>query len=140
EIGRVRHGHDSFFPDYYVIPTDKEHQKNVLEAHKMAEYLLRNGVKVEETTRPVHLQGETFPKGTFVIPMNQAKRGLANAVLYQGDNVSDWNAMYDPVVVNFPALRGFDQLEVREEGVFKGVTQEMAEVNLPTGELRGNAP
>ncbi|MDV2883739.1 X-prolyl-dipeptidyl aminopeptidase [Alkalihalophilus pseudofirmus] len=140
EIGRVRHGHDSFFPDYYVIPTDKEHQKNVLEAHKMAEYLLRNGVKVEETTRPVDLQGETYPKGTFVIPMNQAKRGLANAVLYQGDNVSDWNAMYDPVVVNFPALRGFDQLEIREAGAFKGLTQEMAEVNLPTGELRGNAP
>ncbi|WP_368504960.1 M14 family metallopeptidase [Alkalihalophilus sp. As8PL] len=139
-IGRVRNGQESFFPDYYVIPTDDKAQKNILEAHKMAEYLLRNGVKVEETTRQVQVNGTTYPKGTYIVPMNQAKRGLANAVLYSGDNVSDWNAMYDPVVVNFPALRGFDMDEVREEGLFSGKTVEVAEGVVPTSNIKGNGP
>ncbi len=139
-IGRVRGDHDSFFPDYYVIPTDEKGQKNILEAHKMADYLLRNGVKVEETTRPVKVDGTTYPKGTYVVPMNQAKRGLANAVLYEGDDVSDWSAMYDPIVVNFPDLRGFDSIDVRDEGLFNGKTAEVNEVTIPTGDITGNSP
>ncbi|RNA69983.1 M14 family metallopeptidase [Alteribacter keqinensis] len=139
-IGRVRGEHDSFFPDYYVIPADEKEQKNVLEAYNMAEYLLRNGVKVEETTQPVTIDGNTYPKGTFVVPMNQAKRGLANAVLYEGDDVSDWSAMYDPIVVNFPDLRGFDTLDVRETGLFEGKTSELTEVQTPSGSVTGNSP
>ncbi|WP_088034010.1 M14 family metallopeptidase [Evansella clarkii] len=139
-IGRVRGEHDSFFPDYYVIPADEDSQKNVLEAYKMAEYLLRNGINIEETTEETEINGTTYPAGTFVVPMNQAKRGLANAVLYSGDDVSDWGAMYDPIVVNFPALRGFDTDEIREPGSFDGVTAEVDNVELPTGDVTGNPP
>ncbi|WP_164215191.1 M14 family zinc carboxypeptidase [Virgibacillus sp. YIM 98842] len=137
-IGRQRGDNENFFPDYYVIPTDGENQKNNLQAHKMVDYLLRNGVKVEQTTSDTQVNGNTYPEGTFVVPMNQAKRGLANAMLYEGENVSDWNAMYDPIVVNFPALRGFDIEEVREPGVFEN-TSEMESVTLPTGEADGDA-
>ncbi len=139
-IGRVRGENDSFFPDYYVIPTDDKLQKNKLEAHKMVEYLLRNGIKVEETTKNTEVNGTVYPKGTFVVPMNQAKRGLANAVLYAGDNVSDWGAMYDPIVVNFPALRGFDIVDVRESGAFSDVTKTVEVASLPTGDFTGNTP
>ncbi|WP_240733094.1 M14 family metallopeptidase [Jeotgalibacillus sp. S-D1] len=140
EIGRNRNGNDSFFPDYYVLPADKKNQKNPLEAHKMAEYLLRNGIKVEKSTKKVKVNGTSYPKGTYIVPMDQAKRGLANAVLYKGDNVSDWNAMYDPVVVNFPDLRGFDLIEVRKKGLFEGNTKEIDEVTIPTGKVKGNPP
>ncbi|SER81591.1 M14 family metallopeptidase [Salipaludibacillus aurantiacus] len=139
-IGRVRGGEDSFFPDYYVIPADESNQENILEAHKMIEYLLRNGVKVEETTAPVTTGGVTYPAGTFVVPMDQAKRGLANAVLYKGDNVSDWPAMYDPIVVNFPALRGFNAVDVRDIDVFEGLTSDIHEVAVPTGRTVGKSP
>ncbi|MDG5473657.1 M14 family zinc carboxypeptidase [Jeotgalibacillus sp. ET6] len=139
-IGRNRNGNDNFFPEYYVIPNTEDVQKNVLEAHKMAEYLIRNGIHVEELTTKAKLNGTSYPKGTFIVPMDQAKRGLANAVLYEGDNVSDWNAMYDPIVVNFPDLRGFDVIEVREENVFKDRTREVKEVTLPDGDVKGNPP
>jgi len=136
-IGRQRGEHDNFFPDYYVIPTDADNQKNNLEAHKMVDYLLRNGVEVEQTSRDTEVDGTQYPEGTFVVPMDQAKRGLANAMLYEGENVSDWNAMYDPIVVNFPALRGFDIEEVREQGVFED-TAEVESVTLPAGDVAGD--
>lgn len=137
-IGRVREDNENFFPDYYVIPTNEDDQKNILEAHKMAEYLLRNGVNVEESTRPVKINGTTYPSGTYVVPMNQAKRGLANAMLYEGDDVSDWRAMYDPIVVNFPDLRGFNIIDVRDADLFAGQTAELDEVTVPTGSVTGN--
>jgi murein tripeptide amidase MpaA len=137
-IGRQRGNNENFFPDYYVIPTDEVNQKNNLEAHKMVDYLLRNGVKVEQTTSDTQVNGTMYPEGTFVVPMNQAKRGLANAMLYEGENVSDWNAMYDPIVVNFPALRGFDANEVRVPDAFEN-TSEIENVTLPAGEADGDA-
>ncbi|WP_243354403.1 M14 family metallopeptidase [Bacillus litorisediminis] len=140
EIGRIRGENENFFPDYYAIPTDENEQKNNLEAYKMVEYLLRNGVKVEQTTKNIKVNGVLYPKGTFVIPMNQAKRGLANAMLYKGEDVSDWGAMYDPVVVNFPALRGFDIHEIRQPGAFEQNMKEVESVTLPTGKIEGNAP
>ena len=66
--------------------------------------------------------------------MKQAKRGLANAMLYKGDDVSDWEAMYDPVVINFPALRGFDVVELRLlEGSkgFEGHAEKVSSVEVP---------
>lgn len=139
-IGRVRGENENFFPDYYVIPAAEDSQKNVLEAYNMADYLIRNSVNVERTTSEVEINGTAYPAGTFVVPMNQAKRGLANAMLYEGDNVSDWGAMYDPIVVNFPDLRGFDVLEIRETGLLDGLTEEIEEVSVPDGETTGNAP
>jgi hypothetical protein len=139
-IGRIRGENENFFPHYYVIPTNDKDQKNNLEAHKMVDYLLRNGVKVEQTTKNINVNGTMYPRGTFVVPMNQAKRGLANAMLYNGDNVSDWGAMYDPVVVNFPALRGFDVKEIRVPGVFDKITAEVTSVTLPAGEIIGKTP
>ncbi|MFC4714191.1 M14 family metallopeptidase [Planococcus dechangensis] len=139
-IGRIRGDNENFFPDYYVIPADDKNQKNALEAYNMVEYLLRNGVKVEKTVNPVEVDGATYPKGTFIVPMDQAKRGLANAMLYKGDNVSDWDAMYDPIVVNFSDLRGFDLEEVRTAGLFDGKTQAIEEVVIPTSTVQGNPP
>jgi murein tripeptide amidase MpaA len=139
EIGRVRGDNENFFPEYYVIPVDKA-QENVLEATNMVSYLLRNGIKVEKTTSAVTVDGTTYPAGTYIVPMHQAKRGLANAMLYKGDNVSDWEAMYDPIVVNFPALRGFDAAEVRVKDAFTNKTTAVKSVKLPVTTLDTKAP
>ena len=52
-IGRVRGDNENFFPDYYVLPADAKNQKNVSEVYTMVQYLIRNGVKVEQTTADV---------------------------------------------------------------------------------------
>lgn len=132
-IGRVRGENENFFPDYYVLPTDSWNQKNLSEVYNMVDYLIRNGVKVERTTEKVKIGPTTYPEGAYVVPMKQAKRGLANAMLYAGDDVSDWNAMYDPVVANFPALRGFNIVDVRmgDVDVLEGLTEQVTEMKVP---------
>jgi murein tripeptide amidase MpaA len=130
-IGRDRGDNENFFPEYYVLPMH-DLQKNKWEAAEMVDYLLRNGIKVEKTNSAVEVDGITYPEGTYVVPMKQAKRGFANAVLYQGDDISDWDNMYDAIVVNFPDLRGFSMEEVRTEDAFAGVAAEVTEAEYPT--------
>lgn len=139
-IGRIRGENKNFFPDYYLIPFHKNQQKNNLEAHRMIQYFLRNGVKVKQTTKYMKINGRMYPKGTFIIPMNQAKRGVVNAMLYKGDNVSDWGAMYDPIVVNFPDLRGFTITEIRNAVAFDQYLIEIKSVMTPTGKVIPNVP
>ncbi|MHA7965108.1 M20/M25/M40 family metallo-hydrolase [Paenibacillus sp. CAU 1782] len=131
-IGRPRGTEENFFPEYYVIPTSSELQKNPLEAYRMAEYLIRNGVKLEQTTESVSVNGITYPAGTYVVNMHQAKRGFANLVLYKGVDVSDFSAMYAEIVQNFPDLRGFNSYELRVSGAFAGKTGAVTSVTVPS--------
>ncbi|OBR68090.1 hypothetical protein A7K91_07695 [Paenibacillus oryzae] len=130
-IGRPRGTEENFFPEYYVIPTSTELQKNPLEAYRMAAYLIRNGVKLEQTTESVEAGGVTYPAGTYVVNMHQAKRGFANLVLYKGVDVSDFSAMYAEIVQNFPDLRGFNSYELRAAGAFAGKTGAVTSVSVP---------
>lgn len=134
-IGRPRGDNENFFPEYFVIPIDNNLQKNSLAAYEMIQYLLRNGIKVEKVITPLEIDDVTYPSGTFVIPMRQAKRGLANSVLYDGSDFSDWDAMYAEVTMSFPDLRGFDKYEVRVKDAFKGKTQSINEVTIPTTDI-----
>ncbi|WP_110112561.1 M14 family zinc carboxypeptidase [Bacillus sp. CGMCC 1.16541] len=127
-VGRDYSESGQFFPDYYALPIDQSLQKNKLEVYNMIDYLIRNGVKVEETTKPVKIDDVTYPKGTFIVPLHQAKRGLANAVLSDGENVSDWDAMYDSVITNFPDLRGFDRYAIYEKGAFASDVKDVNDV------------
>ena len=132
-IGRRRGNNENFFPEYYVIPVDDKLQKNSLAAYNMVEYLLRNGIKVEVSQEKAKINGVTYPEGSYIVPMHQAKRGLANTVLYEGMDLSGWDAMYAEVVQNFPALRGFDSKAIRKENVFKDKTKEISatEFSIP---------
>ncbi|WP_051424718.1 M14 family metallopeptidase [Paenibacillus graminis] len=135
-IGRKRATEaTNFFPEYYVLPVAKDLQKNELETYKMVQYLLRNGVKVEQTTTPVTVDGVTYPSGTYVVNMHQAKRGYANLVLYDGLDVSDFNEMYSDTVQNFADMRGFDRYISRTAGAFTGKTQQVSSIVIPTTDL-----
>jgi murein tripeptide amidase MpaA len=135
-IGRDRGEHESFFPNYYVLPVAKSLQKNALEVYNMVEYLIRNGIQVEKTTKEVVVDGVQYPKGSFIVPMHQAKRGLANAVLSDGEDVSDWEAMYDSVITNFPDLRGFTRYEIYQQNAFEHAAQPVERVNKPAVEMK----
>jgi len=137
--GRPRGVYENFFPDYYIISTDKKLQKNILEAYKALKYLLRNGVKVFKTTKEVRFDNRVYPIGTYVIPMKQAKRGFANSVLYEGIDVSDFRKIYTIMLMNFPALRGFDITAVRKEGTFDGYIERVLSVSTPVTEAAYNS-
>jgi hypothetical protein len=134
-IGRPRGDNENFFPEYYVIPVAKGLQKNPLAAYEIAEYLIKNGVKVETTTTPVTVGDITYPIGSYLVNMHQAKRGLANTLLYDGSDFSDWSAMYAEVTMSFPHLRGFDKYEIRIENAFEGKSHKVNEVNIPTTDI-----
>lgn len=137
-IGRDRGKNANFFPEYYVIPASGPLQKNVLEAHKMADYLLRNGIKLEKLTKAVKVGDKVYPAGSYVVNMHQAKRGFANALLFDGIDVSDWNEMYAEIVISFHDLRGFTRDEVRKAGVFAGKTKSVKSVKVPKTVIKGN--
>ena len=64
--------------------------------------------------------------------MRQAKRGLANSILSVGSDESDWEAMYAELVINFPAMKGYDKVIVREKGLFDNKTSQIKELNIPS--------
>ncbi|ONI47697.1 hypothetical protein AN644_04230 [Candidatus Epulonipiscium fishelsonii] len=130
-IGRDRGENENFFPEYYVLPIDDELQKNPVEVYAMVEYLLRNGIKVDKLTEDTTICEDTYKEGSFVVDMHQAKRGYANAMLYAGDDVSDFPSIYAEVVNNFPASRGFNCYEIRTENAFGNNLCEIDEVDKP---------
>lgn len=138
QIGRPRGKNQNFFPEYYILPLDKALQKNPLQVYNTVEYLLRNGAIVEKSTKDVEYEGVTYPKGSFVVSMRQARRGIVNSILYPGTDESKWEGMYAELVMNFPAMRGFDSVEVREIGIFEGKTEEVKEVAIPTTKYSGS--
>lgn len=139
-IGRPRQGNENFFPEYYVLPVDESLQRNALEAYRMVQYLLRNGVKVGQTTTAVTVAGTVYPPGSYVIDMHQSLRGMANLVLYDGIDASDFEWVAGEIVQNFADLRGFDRYEVREEGAFDGRSEPVASVSIPATQMPEKVP
>lgn len=135
EMGRPRKGNADFFPEYYVLPVDPGVQKNALEVYRMVEYFLRNGVKVERSIEPVSTEGTVYPAGSFIVNMHQAMRGMANLVLYDGIDVSDYEWVSGEIVQNFADLRGFNRYMIREPQVFEGKTLPITSVTVPTTTL-----
>lgn len=130
-VGRPRGENENFFPEYYVLPIDEKLQENILEVYNMVEHLLRNGVKVGVSTEDVEVNGIKYPAGSYIVDMHQAKRGLANMLLYDGYDVSDFDEMYAEIVVNFPELRGFNEYEIREKDAFKNKYNSISNINKP---------
>ena len=44
---REKDEYGKFYPEYYVIPTDADSQRDIADAYFMLEYFIRNGVQVE---------------------------------------------------------------------------------------------
>ncbi len=102
------------FPRAWVIPAG-EAQRSVTAAASTVRYLLANDVRVHEATAELNLGGTTYPAGTYVVDMHQAKRGLANNILETGRNLSDdWRAMYGDAAWSIGALYGATLVEVPE--------------------------
>jgi hypothetical protein len=53
------------------------------------EFLIANNIRVEGLTADYEFAGKVFKKGSYVVWMDQALRGLANTMLSVGDDISD---------------------------------------------------
>jgi hypothetical protein len=77
------------FPAAYVIPADGPMQLSSHQPARLVDFLLFNDVQVEKASQAFILDGTAYPKGTYIVWMDQPKRSLANAILEDGLDVSD---------------------------------------------------
>jgi zinc carboxypeptidase len=102
------------YPKAYVIPFGGGGQRSDAEANRLAKWLLDNSVEVHRATRDFTWGGTTYPKGSYVIGMDQAFRGLALTVLSAGQDISDRIArLYAPPGAWSPGhIWGADVVEI----------------------------
>lgn len=77
------------FPAAYIIPADKPQQLSAHQPARLIDFLLFNDVQVEKATKTFKMGDVSYPKGTYVVWMDQPKRGLANTILEDGMDTSD---------------------------------------------------
>ncbi|WP_088006694.1 M14 family zinc carboxypeptidase [Indiicoccus explosivorum] len=124
-----------FFPKAYVLPVN-EQDPTVTE--KAVNHLLANDIEVVRASKPFTADGTAFAKGDYIVNMDQAKAGLANTMLWDGEDITDDTpSMYDISAWSLPELWGFDAHAVTSK-----VTVPSAVVNEADsqGTLSGKGP
>jgi hypothetical protein len=105
------------FPAAYVIPADAPFQISPHQPARLIDFLLFNDVQVEQASQAFSLDGVDYPKGTYIVWLDQPKRGLANTILDPGLDLSDIPGLYfysPPSVWSNPYLWGV-KLAVMED-------------------------
>jgi hypothetical protein len=99
-------------------------QRSDPEANRLVDWLLLNGIQVDEMKQSMTYQGMTFDKGSYVVWMTQAHRGLADTALSIGTNISGLiNQLYAPPGAwSHGYLWGADTLVIPRDAGFAPIT------------------
>lgn len=136
------------FPAAYVIPADGPMQLSPHQPARLVEFLLFNDVQVEKAEEGFMMDGAVYPKGTYIVWMDQPKRGLANAILEDGLDVSAIEGIefYSPPTAwSHPLLWGVTRARMEEKiGIATAVVNKAqapaGDIVGGTGEYYGYAP
>jgi hypothetical protein len=126
------------FPAAYVIPAGQPFQQSSHQAARLVDFLLFNDVEVEQASQSFTYDGTNYPKGTYIVWMDQPKRGLANMVLESGPDLSDIVGLtfYSPPAVwSHPLLWGTSRAVVEEDLTVK--TSTVNNAGKPSGSVSG---
>jgi hypothetical protein len=125
------------FPEAYVIPAGSG-QRSEIAAVELVNYLLANDVQVERATQPFTTGGQTYEAGSYIVRMNQPKRGLANTILEPGWDISDVvPAMYDISGWSHGELWGATRHAVPDGQSFDVNTAPVANEQQASGSVEG---
>lgn len=107
------------FPTAYIIPMGSG-QRSEPEANRLVDWLLANGIVVDELKQAYAWDGVTYPAGSYVVPMTQAMRGLADTALALGADISeDISVLYAPPAAwSHGYLWGADVVRVERDAPF----------------------
>ena len=83
------------YPEAYVIPAGGV-QESAAAAEHLVDFLLAHGIEVQRASRSFEAAGTAVPAGSYVVSMQQPRRGLANTMLEPGYDISRLTPqMYD---------------------------------------------
>jgi hypothetical protein len=141
------HNWMSPYPKAYVIPFDGDQrrggdQRSNAEANRLVDWLLFQELEVTRSTHPVRWQGQTFPKHSYVVWMDQAKRGLVDTTLSVGEDISDRvDTLYAPPAAwSHGSLWGATTVQIPADARFSPRTEPVRRVNpLETGPESGRS-
>jgi hypothetical protein len=126
------------FPAAYVIPAGEPFQVSAHQPARLIDFLIFNDVQVEQASTGFALDGVDYPKGTYIVWMDQPKRGLANVILDAGLDLSDIPGLYfysPPSVWSHPFLWGASRAVMQEKMDVK--THPVTKADAPQGSSEG---
>lgn len=126
------------FPAAYLIPQDAPFQVSDHAPARLVEFLLANDVQVEQASQKFVANGVEYPAGTYVVRMDQPKRGLANTILENGPDLSgnpELQFYSPPVSWSYPLLWGVHRVAVQDPITVK--TAPVNKATAPEGSVEG---
>ncbi len=108
---------DILFPKYYLIPIESKLQKNVFDAieivNKLIDFKIEVGISSENFT---HKGVEYKSEKAYVVNMKQALRGIANNILWEGEDITKKVVtLYDISVFSLKLFYNVNVVAVYEE-------------------------
>jgi hypothetical protein len=128
------------YPKGYVIPLGTG-QRSDPEANRLVDWLLENGIQVDEMKQGGAYGGQTFDKGSYVVWMTQAHRGLADTALSIGTNISGLiQQLYAPPGAwSHGFLWGADTLVIPRDADFSPITNRVTKASHLLGGVEPGA-